>query len=97
MGRDRETFEQLLVELLGAIEQRECSDPDSRDWFVDARIRRLEREILEVSRFMPHLVPRREPVDALRLAREADDAGLVSPSLSRPPAAARRPAVVVRS
>jgi hypothetical protein len=48
-----ETFEDLLDELVGAIELRECGDPDGRDWSVEARIRRLEQRLLTEHRIRP--------------------------------------------
>jgi hypothetical protein len=40
----------LLDELVTAIEQRDESDPDSHDWTIDARIRRLERRLVLLRR-----------------------------------------------
>jgi len=40
----------VLEELVGAIELRDASDPDSHDWMIEARIRTLERRLVEVHR-----------------------------------------------
>jgi hypothetical protein len=40
----------LLDELVTAIEQRDESDPDSHDWTIDARVRRLERRLVLLRR-----------------------------------------------
>jgi hypothetical protein len=53
------TIEHLLDELVAAVEERECGDPDSRDWQVETRIRRIERTLLESYR----LRPRRPPIE----------------------------------
>jgi hypothetical protein len=46
-------YEELIEELVSAIELRECGDPDGRDWTVDSRIRRLEQALLEQHRWRP--------------------------------------------
>lgn len=46
-------YDELLEELLSAIELREDGDPDVRDWAIEARIRRLERQLLERRRYRP--------------------------------------------
>jgi hypothetical protein len=47
----RETgLSQLLDELVSAIELRDGSDTDSHDWAIDARIRVLERRLVELHR-----------------------------------------------
>lgn len=51
--RGEEAFDELLDELIGAIEERECADPDGRDWGVEARIRRLECQLLDRYRVRP--------------------------------------------
>jgi len=45
--RDRETLDELVDQLVAAIELRECGDPDGWDWTVDRNIRLLERMLLE--------------------------------------------------
>jgi len=40
----------LLDELVTAIELRDESDPDSHDWTIDARVRRLERRLVLIHR-----------------------------------------------
>ncbi len=40
----------LLDELVTAIELRDESDPDSHDWAIDARVRRLERRLVLLHR-----------------------------------------------
>ena len=40
----------LLDELIIAIEQRDEGDPDSHDWTIDARVRRLERRLVLLRR-----------------------------------------------
>jgi hypothetical protein len=40
----------LLDELITAIELRDESDPDSHDWTIDARVRRLERRLVLIRR-----------------------------------------------
>ena len=49
-------YEELIEELVSAIELRECGDPDGRDWSVDTRIRRLEQALLEQHRWRPSRV-----------------------------------------
>ena len=49
-------YEELIQELVSAIELRECGDPDGRDWSVDTRIRRLEQALLEHHRWRPSRV-----------------------------------------
>ena len=46
-------YEALLEELIHAIELRECGDPDGPDWATPARIRDLERRLLEEYRMRP--------------------------------------------
>jgi hypothetical protein len=51
--RTVETYDELLDELVSAIELREVSDPDARDWSVESRIRRLELALVERHRVRP--------------------------------------------
>lgn len=53
----RDPYEELLDELVAAIELRECGDPDGRDWSLDARIRRLEHRLMEQHRWRSNARP----------------------------------------
>src|ERR1044071_3387920 len=59
----------LLDELVTAIELRDESDPDSHDWAIDARVRRLERRLVLLHRTeCPHAVLRdAEPAERVAL------------------------------
>jgi hypothetical protein len=46
-------YDATLEELIHAIELRECGDPDGADWATPARIRDLERRLLEEYRMRP--------------------------------------------
>jgi hypothetical protein len=66
------TIERLLDELVAAVDERECGDPDGRDWLVETRIRGIERTLLETYRLRPRppievrLDPRLEGLPAPR-------------------------------
>jgi hypothetical protein len=49
----RDGYEDLIEELVGAIELRECGDPDGSPWAAASRIRRLEQQLLEEHRRRP--------------------------------------------
>jgi hypothetical protein len=69
------SFEVLLDDLVAAIEERECADHDARDFHVDARIRRLERALLE--RY--HQVPRKLHWPSARIRVDPRAEGLPAP------------------
>jgi hypothetical protein len=48
--RQQQALSQVLDELVSAIEMRDVADPDSYDWTVDARIRTLERRLVDLRR-----------------------------------------------
>jgi hypothetical protein len=48
--RQEQGLSQVIDELVSAIELREGSDPDSRDWTVETRIRTLERRLVDLHR-----------------------------------------------
>jgi hypothetical protein len=77
MQSDR-TLDLLIDELVAAVEERECADPDGRDWRVEARIRRLERTLLETYRLLPRpmeIRPDRGP-EGLPVPRTLDLVGV---------------------